>query len=152
MKNAAAFYGSLFLASFLATESVADYNQTLQWHENRGGHTIAQGHVGKDLSFLLNRCRTTPGLAEASSWSSLTAGQNIVNSVLSSQRATITNWMQQPNQPRLVIRYWHESNAPNGTHVRCPSTVNSGPRVRVLILQKTTQSPSGWIVLTSYPA
>lgn len=150
MKKIASFCGSVLLASFFATEGSADFNQTLQWHETRGGHTIAR-HVGKSSSFLIERCRSEPSLRETSSWSSLTSGQNLVNSVLAAHRTTIANWMQRPNEPTTVLRRWVASDAPNGIHVRCPSTVNSAPRSRVVVLQKTNQSPSGWIVLTSYP-
>lgn len=141
---------SITLFSLLGAPANANYGQTLQWHENLGGHTIAR-HAGKTRSWLLNRCATTPGLAEASSWSSVTAGQSLVNSTLAANRSRIESW-KQTTEPRLILRQWSSSNSPNGIHVRCPSTVNSAPTRRVVVLARSSASPSGWFVLTSYPA
>ncbi|WP_172645240.1 RNase A-like domain-containing protein [Paracoccus sanguinis] len=137
------------VGSFLAAPANADFNQTLQWHESKGGHTIAL-HTGKTLTYLLNRC-STGGVSEASTWSSVSGGQALVNSLLAKKASEIAAWKASATTQNLILRDWGKDNSPNGTYVRCPSTVSNGPRGRTAVLKKTTLSPSGWIVLTSYP-
>lgn len=138
----------MFLSSVIPAS--AEFNQTLQWHESKGGHTISD-HAGKSQNYLLERCRNG-GVAEASSWSSVSSAQALVNSLLAKNASTIQAWMASSNTGNLVLRDWGKNNSPNGIYVKCPSTISTSPRGRAAILKKTSASPtSGWIVLTSYP-
>lgn len=145
-KSIIAAAGMLLASAFPAS---AEFNQTLQWHESRGGHTISQ-HVGKSQSYLLGRCQSG-GVSEASTWSSASSGQSLVNSLLAKNASTIQAWKASSTTQNLVLRDWSKNNSPNGIYVKCPSTVSTGPRGRTAVLKKTTASSSGWIVLTSYP-
>lgn len=149
MKKIIAFCGSIFIASFAATKGSAEFNQTLQWHQGFGGHTI-QLHVAQSATQLMNRCRSTPGLRESSSYSSLASAQSLTNATLAAQRTSIASFMQRADRD-LILHHWTSSNSPNGVHVTCPSSVNYTPtRWRVLV-RKNANSPSGWYVHTSFP-
>lgn len=152
MKNLGFVAAIVALIALAPQSALANWGQTLQWHANYGGHTHTL-HAGQNATQLMNRCRSQPGLQEASSYSTLASAQSLTNTTLATafNRQEIERFMQNPNQRDLVLRHWHVNNAPNGVHVTCPSLIDNAPTRWRVVVRKNSNSPSGWFVLTSYP-
>ncbi|MFL1894263.1 RNase A-like domain-containing protein [Aquimarina sp. 2-A2] len=118
----------------------------LRQQESLGGHTIER-HVAKSTTYLQNRLNTS-SISAASTFNELNqAGQVIVNAI-NANSSRVNSWLNGSGS-RLTLNYTHHRNI--GVVLRRGQS-NPTPSSRFLVvLQKRSNAPNGYYVLTSYP-
>lgn len=119
----------------------------LQSHEDAGGHTIER-HVNKPDSYLKKRV-SSGRIFEATSFSSLTAAEQIITLGLWENIKELSEWMKDSKgADRMVIEATDKTIIGKGIRKNEPKI---SPRYGVrIVLQKTKDKKSAFI-LTAYP-
>lgn len=115
-------------------------------HEAQGGHLIAK-HIDRTEAQLRDRLRAEPNIPIASTFPSRTAAESTVSSVMKKNKKTIDDFMI-GNARKIVIT--EPMSTPVGVGVVRLSGKLESLAVVKLILQKSRNSPSGYIILTGY--
>ncbi|WP_191630152.1 RHS repeat-associated core domain-containing protein, partial [Pseudomonas fluorescens] len=115
-------------------------------HEAQGGHLIAK-HIDRTEAQLRDRLRAEPNIPIASTFPSRTAAESTVSSVMEKNKKTIDDFMI-GNARKIVIT--EPMSTPVGVGVVRLSGKLESLAVVKLILQKSRNSPSGYIILTGY--
>ncbi|KAA1247716.1 RNase A-like domain-containing protein [Aquimarina sp. RZ0] len=118
----------------------------LRQQERLGGHTIER-HVGKSTTYLRNRLNSSSISAASTFYELNQAGQLIVNTI-NANRSRINNWITNGSS-RLTLSYTHRKNV--GVVLRRGQNNPNPSRKFRVILQKRSNAPNGYYVLTSYP-
>ncbi|MCO8310403.1 RHS repeat protein [Pseudomonas mandelii] len=115
-------------------------------HEAQGGHLIAK-HIDRAEAQLRDRLKAEPNIPIASTFPNRTSAEAIVSSVMGKNKKLIDEFMKGKAR-KLVIT--EPMSAPVGVGVVRNSGKLEPLSVIKLILQRTTSSPAGYIILTGY--
>ncbi|MGF6397103.1 RHS repeat-associated protein [Pseudomonas frederiksbergensis] len=115
-------------------------------HEAQGGHLIEK-HIGRTEAQLRERLEAEPHIPIASTFPNQTAAEATVSSVMDRNKELIDDFMN-GNARRLIIT--QPMSAPVGVGVVRRSGELESLSVVKLILQRTNESPSGYIIYTGY--
>ncbi|TPN83895.1 RNase A-like domain-containing protein [Aquimarina algicola] len=118
----------------------------LRQQESLGGHTIER-HIAKSTDYLRNRLNTSSISAASTFYELNQAGQVIVNAI-NANNSRVNSWLNSGSS-RLVLSYTHWRNI--GVVLRRGQSNPTPSRSFRVILQKRSNAPNGYYVLTSYP-
>ncbi|MGF6225531.1 RHS repeat-associated protein [Pseudomonas frederiksbergensis] len=115
-------------------------------HEAQGGH-LMEKHIGRTEAQLRERLEAEPHIPIASTFPNQTVAEATVSSVMDRNKELIDDFMR-GNARRLVIT--QPMSAPVGVGVVRRSGELESLSVVKLILKRTNESPSGYIIFTGY--
>lgn len=118
----------------------------LRQQESLGGHTIER-HVAKSEAYLRNRLNTSNISAASTFYELNQAGQVIVNCI-NANSSKVNSW-KNSSSSRLTLYYTHHRNI--GKVLRRGASSSVPSKKFIAVLQKKSNAPNGYYLLTSYP-
>ena len=119
----------------------------LQAHEDLGGHTIDR-HVGKSDAELLARLAAEP-VPAVSTFHTLTEANRATREALRFAERDICSWLSNSSS-QLALDYRQEEGSVGRVIPRGSTSSIPGSGVR-LVLYRSTSSPIGFYIRTSFP-
>jgi len=117
--------------------------------ELKHGHTLSK-HVGRSDAELIERLRSEPELASASTWTDKETAERCVGMALAHHDEEIAAWLRRKSDPKLAIDYSGDSHISIGRSMRRGEKV-SRPCSKARIVLALEHKSGGYFVLTSYP-
>ncbi|WP_165610855.1 RNase A-like domain-containing protein [Mycobacteroides chelonae] len=120
---------------------------SLAANEALGGHTLLK-HIAQTDEELFARV-VREGVTGASTFANATDAERFISDVISANPFLIDDWLKGPgNNPLGLNGYFIETTGRTVTRGQATARNVSGVRV---VLQKSSSSPVGYIILTAYP-